>query len=140
MQVWNPHLIKDIKCLEKVQQFGLRICLKNYHVSYESLLDFFKIPSLQNRRLFLSLCLFYSIVNNVVTFPRDSVFPSAMPHSQSRYYNPNAYVLPPFHCNALKFSFFYNVVSIWNNLPTQAVTSDTLPLFKKCISPLFLWP
>ena len=119
---------KDIRSL--VQQFGLRICLKNYHVSYEFLLDFFKIPSLQNRRLFLSLCTFYSILNNLVSFPRDCVFPSAMPYSRNHHYNPNAYRLPLAHCNGLSFSYSYTVVSVWNNLPTQAVTATTLPVFK----------
>ena len=94
VQVWNPHLVKDIRSLEKVQQFGLRICLKNYHASYEFMLHFFKFPSLRNRRLFLSLCTFYSILNNLVSFPRDCVFPSAMHYSRSRHYNPNAYRLP----------------------------------------------
>ena len=129
VQVLNPHLVKDIRSLENVQQFGLRICLKNYHVSYEFLLDFFKIPSLQNRRLFLSLCTFYSILKNLVSFPRDCVFPSVMPYFRSRHYNPNAYRLPLAHCNGLSFSCFYTVVSVWNNLPTQAVTATTLPVF-----------
>ena len=37
-QVWNPHLEKDIRCLEKVQQFALRMCAKDYHAIYENLL------------------------------------------------------------------------------------------------------
>ena len=117
-----------------------KICLKNYHVPYEFMLDFFNIPSLQNRRSFLSLCTFYSILNNLVSFPRDCVLPSAMHYSRSRHYNPNAYRVPLVHCTGFKFSFFCNVVSVWNNLPTEAVTADNLPTFKKCISPLFLWP
>ena len=52
-QVWNPHLEKDIQCLEKVQQFALRMCAKDYHATYENLLDLFFVPSL---RIFLSLC------------------------------------------------------------------------------------
>jgi len=28
-QVWHPHLAKDTSGLEKVQKFGLRICLRN---------------------------------------------------------------------------------------------------------------
>ena len=44
-QVWKSHLAKDILSLERVQKFGLRICLRKYHTSYEYLLDFFKIPS-----------------------------------------------------------------------------------------------
>ena len=48
--------------------------------------------------------------------------------------------LPLAHCNGLSFSFSYTMVSVLNDLPTQAVTATTLPIFKKCISPLFLWP
>ena len=57
VQVWNPHLEKDKHCLEKVQKFALWICIKDYHETSESV-GFFMVPSLQNRRLFLSLCTF----------------------------------------------------------------------------------
>ena len=60
-QVWSPYMVKDIQLLEKVQRFALRICSRNYNLSYEELLDLCKIPSLQNRRSFLSLCTFYII-------------------------------------------------------------------------------
>ena len=49
-QVWSPYTVKDIELLEKVQRFALRICSRNYNLSYEELLDLFKIPSLQNCR------------------------------------------------------------------------------------------
>ena len=42
-QVWNPHLEKNIRCLEKVQQFALRMCAKDYHAIYENLLDIFSV-------------------------------------------------------------------------------------------------
>ena len=38
-QVWNPHLTKDINCLEKDQKFALRICSKNYHEPCQNLLE-----------------------------------------------------------------------------------------------------
>ena len=68
-QVWIPHLAKDILSQERVQNVGLRICLRNYHTSYEYLLHFFKIPSLKNRRIFLSLCTFYLIKNSSCSLP-----------------------------------------------------------------------
>ena len=60
-----------VHCLEKVQKFALRICIKDYHETYENLLFF---PSLQNRRLFLFLCTFYCIKNKLVYFPCGTVF------------------------------------------------------------------
>ena len=58
-QVWSPYMVKDIELLEKVQRFALRICSRNYNLSYEELLDLYKTPSLQDRRSFLSLCTFF---------------------------------------------------------------------------------
>ena len=74
-QVWNPHLTKDINN----QIFALRISSKRYHDSYESLLDLLEIPTLRNRRLYLTLCTFYKIINESVYFPW---FPSCHFHHQ----------------------------------------------------------
>ena len=104
-QVWNPHLAKDILSLERVQKFGLRICLRNYQTSYE----IFKIPSLKNS---LSLCTLYLIKNHLVYFPSASFLPSPMNHTSSRIYNPFGYYLPHAHCNALKCSFLHTVISV----------------------------
>ena len=77
-QVWNPHLTKDINCLEKVQKFALKICSKHYHEPYQNLLEYYKIPSLQNRRLFLCLCTFHSFVNGLVYLPNETFLPPAV--------------------------------------------------------------
>ena len=87
--------------LERVQKFGLRICLRNYHTSYEYLLDFFKFPSLKNRRIFLSLCTFYLIKNHLVHFPSTGFLPPPMHHTSTRIYDPFGYYLP--HAHALQF-------------------------------------
>ena len=62
-QVWDPYLLKDIKKIEDVQKFALRICSGQYQESYENLLTMFQIPTLANRRLYLYLCMFFNIVN-----------------------------------------------------------------------------
>ena len=60
-QVWNPHLTKDINCLEMVQKFALRICSKNYHEPYQNLLEYYQLPPLQNRRFFCVYVLFTAL-------------------------------------------------------------------------------
>ena len=93
--------IKDIELLEKVQRFALRICSRNYNLSYEELLDLFKIPSLQNRRSFLSLCTFYNIIRGFVFSP-----PHSLPLvSNSRTHHPSFYRTPFAHTSALQHSF-----------------------------------
>ena len=130
--MWNPHLEKDIQCLEKVQQFALRMCAKDYHATYENLLDLFFVPSLRNRRLCLSLCTFYCFVNGLVHFPQQNLVHPIM--SSTRNFNPHAFIVPYSRCNALKFSFFCTVIRLWNCLPH---TSEHLLQFKHHISPFF---
>ena len=80
VQVWNPHLVMDKNRLEKVQKFALRVCAQNYSYTYEELLNCFEVPTLQNRRLFLSLCTFFNIVKEFVYFPTClAIMPVASP-------------------------------------------------------------
>ena len=102
------------------------------------LLDFFKIPSLENRRIFLSLCSFYLIRNHLVYFPPTGFLPPAMNHTSSRNYNPCGYYLPRAHCNVLKFSFIDTVISVWNNLPHHALTAESFFVYHRAILPLFM--
>ena len=134
-QVWNPYQEKDIQCLEKEQKFALRMCAKDYHASYQYLLELFCIPSLRNRRFYLSLCTFYCIVNGLVHFLQLNVIHPPM--SSSRNYNPHAYLVPNYH---LKFSFFSTVIRLCNSIPVKVYTSEHLQEFKYLISPLFLSP
>ena len=57
--VWAPHLAKDIDKLEKVQKFGLKICLKSWDNDYYDLLELADLPTLENRRMYLikALCI-----------------------------------------------------------------------------------
>ena len=129
-QVWNPHLEKGIQGLEKVQKFALRICNKDYHVSYEHLLDVFLYHHLKTGDCF---CTFYCIVNGLVHFPHQRIVHHPT-MSSSRYYNPHSYIVPYARCNA---SFFCTVIRLWNYLPLAA---EQLLEFQHFISPLFLTP
>ena len=37
--VWDPYLVKDTQTLEKVQRFGLRMCLKKWDLDQVQLLQ-----------------------------------------------------------------------------------------------------
>ena len=105
---------------------GAKMCPENMHKKlFRILLDLLQIPSQQNRRLFLSLCTFYSIKNKLLYFPCDSVLPPALSCLRSLSYNTHALRVPFTHCNGLKFSFFNTTISLWNNLPSEAITSVT---------------
>ena len=114
------------------------MCAKDYHATYENLLDLFFVPSLRNRRLCLSLCTFYCIVNGLVHFPQQNLVHPIM--SSTRKFNPHAFIVPYFCCNAFKFSCFCTVIQLWNCLPLEAHTSEHLLEFKHHISPFISVP
>jgi len=68
-QVWDPHLYEDISSLDNIQKFALRVCCKNWNMGYSELLDLCKVPSLENRHLYLKLSHMFKIVNNLCYFP-----------------------------------------------------------------------
>ena len=114
----NPSLaIPRMKNYSRI--LTISICSKNYHETYQNLLNLYQVPTLQNRRLFLRLCTFYSIVNKLVFFTFESVLPSTMSATSSRCrnYNRCVYRVPRAHLNSLKFSFFLSTINVWNNLP-----------------------
>ena len=67
-QVWDPPLQKGIDQLECVQKFTLHMCAKQWDLGYAELLNHFKVPSLGDRRNYLSLCTIYKVVHELVYF------------------------------------------------------------------------
>ena len=62
-QEWDTHLQKDIRLLEGVQKFSLRMCSKDYDMNYEVLLQSFQLPEQSTRRLYFRLSLMFKIVD-----------------------------------------------------------------------------
>ena len=52
--VWSPNLIKDVNKLEHVHMFALRVCTKEWSMSYKDLLEKCHLPELSTRRDHLS--------------------------------------------------------------------------------------
>lgn len=48
-QVWDPYFIKDIKLLEDVQKFACKVCLKNWNMPYNEMLDTLNMPKVEQR-------------------------------------------------------------------------------------------
>ena len=67
-QVWNPYHTRHINQLEKIQKFALKVCFKQWRLSYSELLELSTLPSLTKRRELLNLCYFYKLINNHFEF------------------------------------------------------------------------
>ena len=55
--------------LERVQKYGLRMCSKQWNAGYTDVLSLFKIPTLSDRREYLSLCTMFKITQEMMYFP-----------------------------------------------------------------------
>ena len=129
-QVWNPHLQKDIDQLERVQKFALRMCAKQWDLGYADLLNLFNVPSLVDRRNYLSLCTMYKVVHELVYFPYDLFVPKT---TTLRSSSKLLYCQPFAHTNAFFHSFVPKTCSVWNNLPDYITHANTLSVFKSSL-------
>ncbi len=132
--VWNPYTASNINKLEDTQKFALRICSKQWNLGYQELLDLTCLPTLENRCLYFKMCTLYKIVYNLIYFPPDVITPKL---------NSTA-LLPLLHqpfsrTTAHQSSFVPSSVSLWNNLPHNALLSTSVPSFKSSVHPLFLY-
>ena len=131
--IWDPYLIKDANKLENV--LYIKMCLKQWDLGYQDLLDLSQFPTLKNPRLYLKLCTLYKIMHGYFYFPYNVFLPQLNRHSYSL---PLVHI-PHARTNAFKSSFVPSSVSIWNNLPHEALIAPTITPFKSFTAPLFLF-
>ena len=127
--VWSPHLKSNIKAIENVQKFALRVSLKTWDSNYQNLLTMSSLPTLLSRRIQARLCHLYKIVNGITEFP-DAPIEHKVPRYSNRSANMATLSVPRFKTNSYQFSFFPETISMWNKLPKYIVESDSLTLFK----------
>ena len=124
--VWNPHMHKDIKLLENVEKFAIRMITKRWDSGYQELLDMVALPSLETRRLQSSLCMLYKIVHNLCYFPSHIITPRP---NVSQRTDKRLLLHQPFaRTNTFMYSFVPHSVKVWNSLPEQIVTAPMHPL------------
>ena len=106
--VWDPHLQKDIERLEGVQKFGLKVSLKQWQCGYLAT----RQPSntIAARRKHLKLCLFYSMVNELATFPNLPIVFRSTPYHSIRSINSSSMVQSHACSNFCSTLFFFHLV------------------------------
>jgi hypothetical protein len=132
MQVWNPHLTKDIQKSENVvQKFALKVCCKQWDLTYAEALDQTALPDLKARRTHLNLCYFYKLINGLFEFP-NSPLTTRQLNYPTRSGKTNLYYQPYTHSNSFLFriSFFPQTISLWNSLPFSIASARTFNCFK----------
>ena len=122
--------------IKYTQKLALKICSKQWdNLGYQDLLDLAKCPTLRNRCLYFKLCTLYKIVHKLICFPVD------ISPLRSNLSAPVPLLHQPFaRTNSFFSSFVLSSVSLWNNLPYEALTADSIHSFKSPLCPLFLFP
>ena len=127
-QVWHPYTAKDT-CTHIGESSTVWIMdlYEALNSSYQDLLNIFQLPSLENRRLFLSLSTFFKIIHNLIYFPVN--FHPTPLSSFLRCNHDQQYSILFARTNHFKYSFLPNSISVWNNLLLEAVHCTTLPMY-----------
>ena len=134
---WDPHLQQDISKLEMVQRQALRFVCGEYARTpgiVTSLYQRLGWPTLQQRREFQRLSMFYKIMNKMVAVP---IPPSLCPPARTGR-RQQQFIQLPARTDTYKESFYPRTLTAWQNLPLSTRQSKTLDVFKKEISPTVL--
>lgn len=117
--------------MEQVQKFGLRMCTKGWNADYNELLLLFNIPTLHDRRLYLSLCMYKNIYELVEFFP--SFFPPKPPSNLHSSMSTVLFIQPFAKTNSRKSSFLPHTCSVWNKLPCHVTEAQSPMAFKNLL-------
>ena len=129
-EIWNPHLLKDIRRIEQVQRsFTVKINGMR-EIDYWSRLEKLKIRSLQRRREKQIILHVWKILNNVYPNSINLEFKETQrPKAIRAILNP----LPRIRGRTLTLyesSFIINSVKLWRILPPKLTYIDDLNKFK----------
>ena len=125
--VWNPHLLKDIDLIEKVQRKFSKRLPGCHDLSYPARLKLLGIEPLELRRLYTDLTMVFKILNGLVSLKQPDFFapkdPYTRGHSKSLYRQTS-------HKDVRRYFFSNRVVPVWNSLPEDLINSPDLLTFK----------
>jgi hypothetical protein len=107
---WDPHKIKDISNLEKVQRKAARYVKQNYskHSSVTRMIQELGWKNLKDRRKDIRLTMLYKIVNNIANVPKDEILiPSDI---RNRSEHGHKFCILAQNTNEYKYSFFPHTI------------------------------
>ena len=122
--MWDPHLIKNINEIEKVQRHAAWWIMSDYgQSSVTPMLDHeLQWSTLSQRRYISRLQMFYKIIYHHLAIEVPSYF---IPTQQAtRYLYTLHYIIPFANTDSYKYSFF--TIRDWNNLPIDLIETGSL--------------
>ena len=127
---WCPFYVKDIEILEKVQRRMTRILPEFAHLPYEERLRRFQLTTLKTRRLRFDLICVYRMLRGLMRVDDSQFFQLSTRISRN---HPLKLVMNYSRLDIRHHFFSQRVVSVWNDLPTSCVFSDSVLSFKHAL-------
>ena len=128
--VWNPYLEKDKAALEMVQRRAARFVCKDYRrdSSVSAMLKELGWPSLEDRRKEARLVLLFKVAKGLVAIDHTAY----LTPNTTRTRKANSLNFQYEQTNTTQFanSFFPATIKPWNQLPEDAVQSETAEGFR----------
>ena len=134
--VWNPSVKYLIDLLENVQRKFTKRINSISHLSYLERLSILNLEPLELRRLKADLTMYYKIINNLTCIDSKLVFAFRQPSLRTNRLTSHRFALqkPAKSLQTLSNSFFYRAIDVWNGLPDDVFSANSLPTFKNHIN------
>ncbi len=137
--LWSPYTGKHRLLIENVQRRATRFIL-NYpkDMSYPLRLQKLRLLPLEFRREISDLTLLFKSRNGLITMDVNKYLNTYVYCYRTRNYDPNNYNLIIKHKqDYFRKSFFTRVAELWNTLPSNLKTCNSITLFKTKITNLY---
>jgi hypothetical protein len=137
--VWNPHLVKNIECIEKVQRYFTRRLYNRCsfpRIEYCERVSELALDTLQVRRVKTDLVMCFKILHGFVDIERE-VFFTLRGAARTRG-NPLTLVHNKIRLDVAKFFFTNRICEKWNSLADDVVLSNSVEAFRAKIDRLNL--
>ncbi|CAH2243228.1 jg14526 [Pararge aegeria aegeria] len=128
-QVWSPYFVKDIEMLEKVQRRATKLPRELRNLSYEQRLANLGLSTLKSRRERGDLIETYKILNKYYNIPNFEEIFSKKSNPRLRSYGLKLEYQQA-SSNPSKHFISNRVIQMWNALPEDVVTAESLNQFK----------
>jgi len=129
--VWSPLDVASTSRLENVQRRFTKLITGFYNLSYRERLERLQLPSLALRRDFLTVCLVYKVLHNMLDITPECIG-LTLCRTNTRTSGIKL-VLPRPHCSLFKTSFMYRAANLWNALPYNVLNARNLNMFKQLV-------
>lgn len=127
VQSWRPHLMKDIKLLEKVQHRATKMITGFQNMSYEERLSRLRLTTLETRRLRGDLIEVFKIMKGFEGLKCDDFFVTSINNLRGHRYK---LFKNRFNTNCYKYCFSNRIVDEWNLLTDDIMSCNTVEVFK----------